>query len=394
MDFEFTEEQKSLAALVTDFLKQETSPKFMKQLVSTGLKDPAHRGFFKKAQDVGLLTLTVPERYGGGGFGIGSLLTQVMLAERVEQFAGGLGLMTWIHWKLCSDLAAVGTKEQQDEFFPQIMNDPTFSLGEVISELEHGMDARLPYDEPGVCLKTFAYRDGDDYVINGEKWPTDSVGADLFFLYVRTDKSKPMSQAVSAFLVPRNTPGCSVTRIDEIMGELIRPIGELRFENCRIPARYLVGEEGKGWGIFNGRYGCWIGSSGAQVGAAQAIFDFSRDFAKTRVQGGKPIFEHLTIGTRLVEMLSNIEQIRLLAYKTAWEYDRTGNTLLDPLKFCLCNAAAKDLGVLIAGYIAEIFASRAVLKDLPVEAYIRGTYCNLHGFDTPVFNRIRAMKML
>jgi alkylation response protein AidB-like acyl-CoA dehydrogenase len=182
--------------------------------------------------------------------------------------------------------------------------------------------------------------------------------------------------------------------MDEIICELIRPIGELRFDNCRIPARYRVGEEGKGWEIFNGRYAYWLSSSGAQVGSAQAIYDFARDFAKTRVQGGKPIIEHLTIGTRLVEMLTNIEQVRLLTYKTAWDYDRTGSVLLDPLRFCLCNAAAKDLGLLAAGHVAEIFASRAVLKDLPVEAYIRGVYANNHGLDTPTFNRIRAMKML
>ena len=140
MDFRLTEEQKSLIALVTDFAKQETSPEIIKQLIQTGPKDPARAEFLKKAHDVGLLTLTVPERYGGGGFGLGSLLTQVLLIENIEQYAGGVGLLIWIHWKLCSDIAALCNKEQQDEFFPRIMSDPTFALGEVVSEAEHATD--------------------------------------------------------------------------------------------------------------------------------------------------------------------------------------------------------------------------------------------------------------
>ena len=392
MDFQLSEEQKSLAALVTDFFKKETSPQLVNECMK---KDPAERiprDLLKKMHAVGLSTLCVPARYGGGG--VSNLLTQMVLAERAAQYGGLLSELAWLNWKLQGDLAAVGSREQQDEFFPQIMSDPAFQIGETTTEPDHGHDPRLPVDEPGGGLKTFAYRDGDEYVINGEKCFTDGALTNLLFVYLRTDKKRPLSQSMSVFLVPTKTPGFSVTKINALMSELIRPVGDLLFDNARVPARYLVGEENKGYKIFDGRYSFWLGIAAAAVGGAQAIYELTRDYAKTRVQGGKPIFQHLTIGTRIVDMLLHIEQVRYLVYKTAWEYDQTGSKLVSTLGYNLCNVAAKELGVLVARHAAEVFGARAALKELPIEGYIRGVHGHLHGFETASFNQIKAMTMI
>lgn len=145
---------------------------------------------------------------------------------------------------------------------------------------------------------------------------------------------------------------------------------------------------------MNGRYGYWLPLTASAVGGAQAIYELTKDYAKTRIQGGKPIFQHLTIGTRIVEMLLHIEQARYLVYKTAWEYDQTGSTLVSPLGFNLCNVAAKELGVLVARHAAEVFGARAALKEMPIEGYIRGVHGHLHGFETASFNQIKAMTMI
>lgn len=199
---------------------------------------------------------------------------------------------------------------------------------------------------------------------------------------------------MSVFLVPTNTPGFSVTRINALLSELIRPVGDLLFDNVRVPARYLVGGENKGFTILNGRYGFWLGCAAAAVGGAQATYELTKEYAKTRVQGGKPIFEHLTIGTRIVDMLLHIEQARYLVYKTAWECDQTGSALVSPLGYNLCNIAVKELGILVARHAAEVFGARAALKELPIEGYIRGVHGHLHGFETVTFNQIKAMSML
>ena len=270
MDFHLSEEQKSLLALVTDFYKQETSPELVNECLRKDPKERIPRDLVKKMHDVGLSTLCVPERYGGGG--VTSLLTLVLLAECAGKHGGLLSELLWLNWKLQSDLAAVGTKEQQDEFFPQIMENPTFQMGETITEPDHGHDPRLPHDEPGSGLATFAYQDGDEYVINGEKCFTDAAMTDLLFVSLRTEKHKPLSQAMSVILVPTSTPGFSVTKINVLMSELIRPVGDLLFEDVRVPVRYLFGEKDKGFTTMNGRYGFWLPLTDAAVGGAQGIY--------------------------------------------------------------------------------------------------------------------------
>ena len=392
MDFEFTEEQKSLAALVTDFFKNETSPELVEECLRKDPKERIPMDLVKKLHDVGLSTLCVPARYGGGG--VTSLLTQVLLAERAAQYGGLLSELLFLNWKWQLDLAAVGSQELQDEFFPQMMEDPYFQMGETVTEPDHGHDPRLPYDEPGSGLKTYAYRDGDEYVINGEKCFTDAAMANLLFVYLRTDRKKPLSQSMSVILVPSKTPGFSVVKINPLMAELIRPVGDLLFDNVRVPARYLLGEENKGYNILDGRYIHWLRIAASSVGGAQAIYDLTRDYAKTRIQGGKPIIQHQIVGSRIVDMLLHIEQVRYFIYKTAWECDQNQSALCLPLGHNLCNIAAKELGVTVARHAAEVFGARAALKELPIEGYIRGVHGHLHGFETVTFNQVKAMTML
>jgi alkylation response protein AidB-like acyl-CoA dehydrogenase len=109
--------------------------------------------------------------------------------------------------------------EQQKEFFPQIMNDDTYLIATAVTEPDSATDIHLPYDEPGVAMKTFAFRDGDEYVINGVKHFITGGGiSKLYIVYARTDKTKPVSQAVSGFLVPLGTPGFYVAGFHEMPG--------------------------------------------------------------------------------------------------------------------------------------------------------------------------------
>jgi acyl-CoA dehydrogenase len=394
MEFVLSEEQKALTALAKDFCKREVSPEFLRELIGREPKDRMPWDLIKKMHDLGLRTLTVPEEYGGGG---ADLLTQVVVSETLGQYGGPVGAVLTPMWRLCGSLAAVGNKEQQDEIFNRVKSDYTFFMHEIITEPDHGHDPLLPHNEPGSGLKTFAYRDGDEYVINGEKCFCGNTSADLFWVHLRTDKNKPLSQSMSLLLVPKDAPGFSVTRINEFIVPKVRLNGDLLFENVRVPARNLVGEEGKGCDIFQGRLAFSLPGLGAQLGKTQEIYEVTKDYAKTRIQGGKPIFEHPTVGTKIVDMLTHIEQARLLVYKTAWEYDqavKSGNKLVSPLGFNLCNAVMHELDILVAGHAAEVFGGRATLKELPIEGYIRSVYDHHHFLGTATFNRIKAMSMI
>jgi acyl-CoA dehydrogenase len=399
MDFELTEEQKALIALARDFCRQETSPEFMRELFKRDSEDRIPWDLVEKMHGLGLVTLTVPERYGGGG---ADLLTQVVLTDALGQYGGLVGSLNTVNWKMCGDLAAVGNAAQQDEIFARAINDHTFSMVELTNEPEHGCDPVLPYDEPGAGLKTYAYRDGDEYVINGEKCFCDlphRLGApgDLAWVYVRTDKNKPLSQSMSCLLVPTGTPGFSIVRINDYIYEGIRCNGDYVFNNVRVPARNLIGEENRAFAIYDGRRAFHLPRLALSIGQAQVIYEYTKEYARTRIQGGKPIFEHLTVGTRIVDMLLHIEQARYLVYKTAWEYDqaiRAGSKLVSSLGFELCNAAGHDLSLLIANHAAEVFGGRAALKELPIEGYARGAYGGQHAFGTGTINRIKSMSMI
>jgi alkylation response protein AidB-like acyl-CoA dehydrogenase len=401
MDFELTEEQKALVALAKDFCKRALKPELLSELITRSEpRDRVPWDVMKKMHDVGFLTVTVPERYGGWG---ADLLTRVLLADTLAQSAapGTAALLApnllMFNWKMCGDLAAVATEEQQDEFFARVTSDHTFSMGEIATEPDHGLDPILPYDEPGSGLATYAYRDGDEYVVNGEKCFCGNGTASMLWVFVRTDKKKPLSQSMSILLVPTDTPGFSIQKVNEFISTPLGINADLLFDNMRVPVRYLVGEENKGFAIFEGRRAFWLAISAFEIGTAQAIYEYTKEYAKTRVQGGKPIFEHLTVGTRIVDMLLHIEQARYLVYKTAWEYDqavKSGGPLVSSLGFNLCNAALRDLGILVAEHAAEVFGGRAALKELPIEGYIRSVYGGHHAFGTGTFNRIKSMNMI
>jgi alkylation response protein AidB-like acyl-CoA dehydrogenase len=395
MDFEFTEEQKALVALAKDFCKREVTPEYMSKLSERKSEERVPWDLIKKMRDLGLTTLTIPEKYGGGGGA--DLLTLAVLAETFGQHCGVVGLLPTMYWKMFTEVATFGSEEQQEEIFTRAMNDYTFAIGEIATEANHGFDPVLPYDEPGSGLKTFAYKDGDEYVINGEKCFCGFLQAKMLFVYVRTDKNKPLSQSMSILLVPTDTPGFSIVRFNKFMHTVSDLNGDLLFDNVRVPTRYLIGEENKGFAIFEGRRGVWVPYVAFKIGQAQAIYEFTKEYAKTRIQGGKPIFEHLTVGTRVVDMLLHIEQARYLVYKTAWEYDqaiKAGSKVVSSLGFNLCVAAWHNLDVLLAGHAAEVFGGRAALKELPIEGYIRTVYGLHHGFGTSNLNLIKSMSMI
>ena len=398
MDFRITEEQKGLVALVRDFGKREITPELVKDVFSRPAVDRLpyikQQGLLKKIYDIGLRTLTVPQKYGGAAVDV---LTQVLVAEALGRFGWFAGHLIVPNWKVVQDLAAFGSEELQDEICTRLMTDPTFFLGEVATEPEHGCDPVLPHDEPGSGLKTFAYRDGDKYVINGEKCFTCSAQTDILGTYVRTNRDKPLSQSMSLILVPTNTPGFSCERVNEFLHDVLRPNGDPIYDNVRVPARYLVGKENEAHPIFEGRRAFWLPVLAILLGATETIYEVTKEYAKTRIQGGQPIFYHPTIGTRIVEMYSKIEDLKLKIYKTAWEIDQaiqTGRKLVSSLGFNLCNAAVHDVMELVAGHAAEVWGGRAALKGLPIEAYIRVVWGNHHGFGTSTFNRIKCMSLL
>ncbi len=197
-------------------------------------------------------------------------------------------------------------------------------LGGTVSDPQGGTDPHLPYDEPGVALPSiFAYKDGDEWVINGDKmFCSGGAVADIITVAARTDKNGPVTESTTAFLVPTNTPGISqiLNRFSavELCGN-----AQTYFDNVRVPESAVIGQVSKGYYtmIESAMMYKWM-MLAPFLGEIQRVYDDVETYAKERVQGGKPIIQHSHVAAMLGEAAAHIEALRAFTYRTAWETDQ------------------------------------------------------------------------
>jgi alkylation response protein AidB-like acyl-CoA dehydrogenase len=396
MDFELTEEQKSLVGLVKDFCKREADPASMRKLLGVeNLRDRYPWDIVKKAHDIGLRTLCVPAKWGGGS---ADCLTQVLVAEALAHWGGPIAIAIADLWR-SFDVIKVCSDELQAEIFPQIMENPKFIMAAAGSEAEAATDIMLPYEGPEAKMVTFAHRDGDEWVINGEKQYCTGGGiADLLIVLARTEKHGPISQSTSRFLVPTNTAGFSIVRendmtYNEFLGNTV-----LRFENVRVPLRYHIGPAMWSWNALvvpRGSAGL-LPRQGIYLGDTERIYETLKEYTKTRVQGGKPIFEHYNVGPLVVDTHLYIETWKLLTYKCAWEYDQADEQRVprSPTSLHFLFAFSKDVRMRICQNIAHACGVIGALKEYPFEEYIRSVFALMHPYVTRPMHLIMCMKYI
>ena len=256
------------------------------------------RSLYKRAAELGFLGLGYPEEYGGTP---APRVLRVAVSRTLARYAAAGGTLSSLmsHGIGLPPVVALGTPELKAEVVPDVL------AGERISA--------LAITEPGggsdvAQLKTHAHRDGDDFVVNGEKiFITSGMRADWITLAVRTDPASKGANGISLLLVPGNSPGLTRTKLDK-MGWLASDTAHLRFDNVRVPARYLLGEEHKGFraimGNFNSeRYG--IASSA--LGYAEACYDEALAWAQQRQTFGSALVGHQVIRHKLVDMQQRIQ---------------------------------------------------------------------------------------
>ncbi len=391
MDLRLSEEQLMLQATAREFAQKELKPAAAELDKRVDPKDRFPMDLWRKAHRMGLLALPLSPKWGGGG---ASILTMAMVCEELGAGDASFGKGFATHLQKSGALERMLNEEQKKEFIPEFMNDDTYVISHAMTEPEHGSDCNIPYDEPGVTLKTFAYQDGEDYVINGMKrFITHAAVAKLFYVWARTDKTRPISQAIKTFLVRAGTLGLTIGHLDDEMGGRMEARAEVILENVRVPARYAVGEAEKMYGEHSASFllDCLFVVT-AGLGEGRTCYEETREFARTRVQGGKPIIQHINVGTRLADMHVGIEASRALIHKIAWCWDNDYE--FDPKMVFLAKAFVSDMLSKLYIDTLEIWAGLGVQKELPIERYFRNHFSTLHGGGTPVLDRIMAMKRL
>lgn len=308
--------------------------------------------------ELGCYGVAVPDEHGGAG------LDYLALAVILEEIAAGDGGTSTVvsvnNCPVCSILMAFGNEEQKQRFLVPLARGEMLGAF-CLTEPHVGSEAG--------GLRTTAVREGDEYVLNGVKqFITSGKNGDVAIVMAVTDKAAG-KKGISAFLVPTRTPGYTVARIEEKMGQHSSDTAQILFENCRVPVANRLGEEGQGLKIaLSGLEGGRIGIASQSVGMARAAFEAALRYAKDRVAFGQPIFEHQAVQHKLADMATQIEAARQLIWHAA--------SLKDAGQPCLKEAA---MAKLFASEMAEKVCSAAIqvhggygyVTDFPVERLYR-----------------------
>ncbi len=262
--------------------------------------------------ELGLLGIPFPEAYGGGG---GDHLSLLIALEEIARVSGSVAVILDAHSSLCCELIHVfGTEAQKRKYLPGLLN------GEKIGAF--GLTEPTAGSDAG-ATRTRALRDGDHWVINGQKqFITNGSVADVVIITAKTDPDKG-TRGISSFIVEKGTPAFQLGRDEKKMGLKGSVTSELFFENCRIPAENLLGTENEGFKQFltalnAGR----LAIAAMAVGLAEGAFERAVAYAKERVQFGRPIAQFQAIQWMIADMATDIEAARLMVNRAAWLMER------------------------------------------------------------------------
>ncbi|TDK61933.1 acyl-CoA dehydrogenase family protein [Sapientia aquatica] len=308
--------------------------------------------------ELGAYGVAVPEQWGGAG------LDYLSLALVLEEIAAGDGGTSTIisvnNCPVCSIAMSYANDAQKQQWLRPLAQGKMLGAF-CLTEPHVGSDAG--------ALRTTAVKEGDEYVINGVKqFITSGKYADVAIVMAVTDKAAG-KKGISAFWVPTNTPGYIVARLEDKLGQHSSDTAQILFENCRIPAANLIGEEGQGYKIaLSGLEGGRIGIASQSVGMARAAFDAALSYAKDRESFGKPIFEHQAVQFKLADMATQIEAARQLIWHAA--------SMKDAGLPCLKEAAmaklfASEMAEKICSDAIQIHGGYGYVSDFPVERIYR-----------------------
>ena len=349
-----TEEHQMIRDALRSFAQERLAPQAARW-------DKDH--YFPKAElkelaALGAFGVAVPEQYGGAG------LDYVSLALVLEEIASGDGGISTIisvnNCPVCSIAMMYASEAQKQQWLIPLAQGELLGAF-ALTEPHTGSDA--------AALRTTATKDGDDYVINGTKqFITSGKYGDVAIVMAVTDKTAG-KKGISAFWVPTDTPGYIVAGLEQKMGQHSSDTAQIVFENCRVPAANLIGEEGMGYKIaLSGLEGGRIGIASQSVGMARAAFEAALAYAKDRTSFGKAIFEHQAVQFRLSEMAMQIEAARQLILHAA--------AMKDAGLPCLKEAAmaklfASEMAERVVSNAMQVFGGYGYVADFPIERIYR-----------------------
>jgi len=353
LGFDPTPEQEALREMTHKFAANEIRPR----AAEWDREGIFPLDLFRKAFDLGLMTGFIPELYGGQGL---TMLESCILEEEISWGCSGVATSMNANALALGPILLAGTEEQKRAFVQPFATEFRF--------------ASFCLTEPGAGsdvggIATTARRDGDGYVLNGRKcFITNGVHASQYTVFASTDRSRG-HKGLSAFVVPRETPGVSSGKKEDKMGQRASETSDVLFEDVLVPEANRLGAEGEGFKIAMRTIDyARAGVAAMAVGVARAAYEHAAGYGRQRVQFGQPIAMNQAIYFLLADMATDIEAARLLTWKAAWLADQGRRNTKES---SFAKAFAADLAMRAATDAVQIFGGYGYMKDYPVEKLMR-----------------------
>ncbi len=353
ISFELSEDQKQLQDIARKFAKEEMIPR-AEHHDRTG--EFPHE-VVKKAWELGLMNTHVPAEYGGLGL---SVLDGCIVTEEMAYGCTGMATAMEANALASAPLMVAGNDAQKKQFLGMLTAEPKYAAY-CVTEPGAGSDV--------AGIATTAKKVGDDYVINGSKmWITNASVANWYFVLAYTDQSLK-HKGMSGFLVPRETPGITVGKKEDNLGQRASDTRGITFEDVKVPSKYRLGNEGEGFKIAMGAFDHTrpVVAAGA-VGLARRAMDEAIKYSLTRKTFGQPIASYQAVSFMIADMAKDIEAARYLVWRAGWEIDQGRRNT----KFAaMAKAFAADMAMQVTTNAVQVFGGYGYSKEYPVEKLMR-----------------------
>ncbi len=353
MDFILTEEQKALQKKAREFAIREVLPVAGKYDESEEFPLPV----IKKAWEEGLLNLGIPKKYGGPGF---DLLSSCIVVEQISSACPGIATSIFDNNLGAEPIVIGGNEEQKQRILSELVNE--FKLiAFATSEPMMGSDV--------AGMKCKAEKDGDEYILNGNKfWITNGGYADYITVFATIDPEQKHN-GIAAFIVDTKSEGVKLGKHIPKLGQRSSNTVSVGLKDVRIPKENVLAKPGRGFVLAMQTFAHTRPAIGAfAIGCARSAMEYSIDYAQKREAFGRPIGNYQVIQEKIANMYKDIEAARLLTYKAAWEADQGMD---NNLSSSIAKAFASDVAMNVTTEAIQIFGGYGYLRTYPVEKLFR-----------------------